>query len=286
MTNQFTAAIAETASTTDQSTASTGGNFERTVAPAGFTTARFVGYVEIGKQPQRAYEGQEKPDAPEVRLTFELNGPKQITEYEKDGETHKRSNLQREKITISQSDKSNFFKLFTKMAYGRSDIKHMAQMLGEGFLIKISHNTSKDGKKTYANMKSKENGWEIGAPSTTDPVTNDVTMLNVPEATVALQCLLWDNPTQEMWDSIFIDGSYEKDGVSVSKNFIQNEALDASNFGGSALEALIGGMEDLTITPEKSSAPSAVEKAIPTSNAKSPSEPEAGADPLADLGLA
>ena len=115
------AAAAETA---DQSVQE--GGFKREVAPAGFTTARFVGYVETGHQPQRPYQGVDKPDAPEVRLTFELNGPKQITTYQKDGETHTASNSQREKITIGTHENSNFQKLFKAMLAGRSDIKHMA----------------------------------------------------------------------------------------------------------------------------------------------------------------
>jgi len=264
--------------------------FERTVAPEGYTTARFIGYVEIGKQPQRPYQGVDKPDAAEVRLTFELNGPKHITEYEKDGVKMTRTNIHREKLTISSSEKSNFQKLFKKMLAGRTDIKHMAQLLGEGFLVKIKHNLSKDGKNTYANIKV-DGVWDIGAPSVTDPITNETTILDVPEATHAVQLLLWSNPSKEQWDSIFIDGTYTKnDGkgqdIEVSKNFIQNEAMAASNFIGSPLEALVAGIgvpikEDLAPNP------------APTPKAETTTEQKGGEnvpstaeeDPLAALGL-
>lgn len=275
------AAAAETA---DQSVQE-GGAFKREVAPAGFTTARFVGYVEIGAQPQRPFQGVEKADAPEVRLTFELNGPKQITEYQKDGETVSVTNAQREKMTIGTNEKSNFQKLFKAMLAGRTDIKHMAQLLGEGFLVKITHNQSKDGKKTYANIKT-DGVWAVQAPAVTDPITNETTILAVPEATMPIQLLLQSNPTQEQWDSIFIDGTYTKkvDDVEteVSKNFIQQECMAATNFTGSALEALVVGAgvpikEMMEPAPEK--APAAAE-----APAEKPVQAEAD-DPLAALGL-
>jgi hypothetical protein len=241
------AQAAAAAETSDQSVQE--GGFTREVAPAGFTTARFVGYVETGHQEQNPYQGVAKPDAPEVRLTFELNGPKQITTYQKDGETHTASNSQRERITIGTSEKSNFQKMFKAMLAGRSDIKHMAMLLGEGFLIKISHSQSKDGKKTYANMKV-DGVWNIQAPAVTDPITNETTILDVPAATMPIQLLLQAAPTKEQWDSIFIDGTYtKKDGdneIQVSKNFIQEECMASSSFVGSPLEAMLAGLSGVT----------------------------------------
>ena len=264
------------AETTDQTAAPK--TFEYEVAPAGYTTARFIGYVEVGKQKQRAYEGVEKPDAAEVRLSFELNGPKHKTTYEHEGETKTRTNVIRQSITISMHERANFAKLLKKMIGGREGIKHMAQMLGEGFLIMISHSKSKDGKKTYANMKQ-DGVWAIGAPITTDPITNEINTLNVPEATQDIQLLLWDTPSKEQWDSVFIDGEYNKtvDGVTttVSKNFIQGIAMQASNFTGSALESLVIGTDDLVkelAAPAPAPAPVAA-------------DPLATNDPLAALGL-
>ena len=270
--DQITAAAA----VTDQTTVSTG--FVREVAPAGFTTARFVSYIEVGKQPQRAFQGVEKPDTHEVRLTFELNGPKHISTYEADGETKTRTNLVRITSTISNNEKSNFYKLLQKMTYGRNDIKHMAQMLGEGFLVKVSHNKSKDGTKTYANLKS--DVWDIGQPATTDPITNDTNILAVPEATQELQLLLWNTPSQEQWSTIFIDGEYTREiegkQVTKSKNFIQELCMSASNFMGSPLEAMVmgGTVAELMAPP------------APVAPAPAPVAVVADEDPLAALGLA
>ena len=268
--------ITAAAAVTDQTTVSTG--FVREVAPAGFTTARFVSYIEVGKQPQRAFQGVEKPDAHEVRLTFELNGPKHTTTYEADGETKTRTNLIRITNTISNNEKSNFYKLLQKMTYGRNDIKHMAQMLGEGFLVKVTHNKSKDGTKTYANLKS--DVWDIGEPATTNPTTNETNILAVPEATQDVQLLLWNTPSKEQWDTIFIDGEYTREvagqQVTKSKNFIQELAMSASNFQGSPLEALVmGGTVEELMAPPAPAAPAPAPVAAPED-----------ADPLAALGLA
>ena len=256
-------------------------SFEYETPPAGYTTARFVGYVEVGKQKQRAFEGVEKPDAATVRLTFELNGPKHINEYEHDGEKKVRYNVIRTSVTLSTHEKAGFAKLFKKMKAGREDIKHMAQMLGEGFLIMVTHSKSKDGKKTYANIKD-DGVWGVGAPCTTDPITNETTILKVPEATQPIQFLLWASPTKEQWDSVFIDGSYEKevDGVTqtISKNFIQNQCLEASNFVGSPLEAMLADIGNGII--DEVAAPPAEKKPAP----KAEPAPVAD-DPLAALGL-
>ncbi len=277
MTNLMNEAKAA-AATQDQSAGAA--KFEYAIAPAGYTTARFIGYVETGKQPQRAYEGVEKPDAATVRLTFELNGAKHKVEYnDTDGVLKTRNNVIRQSITISTHEKANFTKLFHKMKAGRTNIKHMAELLGEGFLIKITHSTSKDGKKTYANMKNPADGWTIGAPIKTDVETNEVQVMNVPEATQDLQLLIWGSPSKAQWDSIFIDGTYERevDGqkVTVSKNFIQEEAISASNFSGSPLEALIMGTSDIVAaiaTPATQAAPK-------------PAAAQAPTDVLASLGL-
>lgn len=275
MTNTFN--IAAATANSDQTEVSKG--FVREVTPAGYTPARFVSYIEVGKQPQRAFEGVAKPDAYEVRLAFELNGPKHINEYEVEGVKKTGTNIIRITVTVSNNEKSNFYKLLQKMLYGRTDINHMAQMLGEGFLINVTHNKSKDGTKTYANMKS--DVWNIGEAAVTDPITNLVTNIPVPAATQDMQCLIWDAPDQQMWDSVFIDGTYEREveGVKVvkSKNFIQDLAMAASNFVGSPLEGLVMGGADLFLDK------AAVQETPPETVTETPADE---IDPLVALGLA
>ena len=257
--------------------------FERTVTPAGPTPARFIGFVEVGDHVEQ-FDGKDKPSAPQVRLRFELNGPAHKNEFEKDGVTKTWNNTIDIDMPISMNEKAGFYKLFKKMQYGRDSITHMTQMLGEAFILKVVHQKSKKSGKVYPVLK--EGGeWQVSAPFQTDPMTGETTNYNIAEMTERGQVLVWDSPTQEQWDSIFIDGTYTKkvgdEEVEVSKNFIQEKCMAATNFVGSPLEALIGGsLTDLPVTLDE--APAGEEPAAaPAEQAAQP----AANDPLAGLEL-
>jgi hypothetical protein len=272
-----------------------GGEFE--TPPAGPTPARFVGYVEIGKRKQRPFQGKAKPDAEEVFLFFELNGKKHCREVEVEGEKKTFTNVIRVKLTKKLNDRAGFTKLFKKMLYGRDGITHMAQMLGEGFLVTVVHNTvEKDGKKnTYANIKDDDGNWQIAAPMyQTDPLDADTLQpLPVPEPRQPIKLLLWDAPSQEQWQSIFIDGTRtvkndKGEEREVSKNWLQEDIVqNAVNFEGSALQAMLGGLADLSLDPEPQDSPEVAAEGGAAKEAEKPAEkPSAAAsDPLAALGL-
>ena len=215
--------------------------------PAGKTVGRFVEYIELGVQ-KKVYAGK-TTFVPKVRLAFELLHPKNVREVEIDGVKTKRADrITPTPYTLSLHEKAGFYKLYDSMKYKREDIAHMSQMLGEAFVFDIEHNTvpganNKPGK-TYANIKA------ISAPQVEDALAGTVKKLAVPPAMSELKIFLFDNPTQETWDSLFIDGTKEvKDAKGVvtqkSKNWIQEMILGANNFGGSALEQLLGGAGDL-----------------------------------------
>lgn len=279
---------------TDDQTVTT--EFVNDISPAGPTFARFVGYVEVGVRAQRPYQGVDKKPCAEVRLTFELNGPKHTREIELEGGEKKIvTNVISVKITKKQADNSGFIKLFRKMTYGR-DIKNFAQMLGEPFLITIVHaeGKDKDGKDvTYANMKDSEFNYLIGAPAQVNPATGETVHFDVPEARIALRLLLWDQPTDLQWKSLFIDGTktVKRDGkdVEISRNWLQEDIVtNALNIGGSPLEIMLAGMDDLEM-PGDTAAPEEVPEPktkSPTKTAKTttltkPKE-EAAAPPPAD----
>jgi len=74
----------------------------------------------------------------------------------------------------------------------------------------------------------------------------------VPEATIPLRLLLWDQPTTEQWDSVFIDGTrtVKRDGIEVqeSKNWLQQDIVEnALDFGGSPLEIMLNGIDNLEL---------------------------------------
>lgn len=236
---------------TDQ-TEDTGGTFERVTAPAGRAAARFVSYVELGLRPGGEYKGEAKPAAREARLVFELSGKKHEREV---GEGENKRTIRNTigfKIAIKSGERANFTKLMKKMIAGRDGITHMAQMLGEGFLVDVKHRESeKDGKKVvYANLKDSE-GYHIGAPAVSaveeDGITMTTKVLSVPEPLADLQLLLWDNPSQEQWDSLYIDGTRTQkvngQEVEVSKNWLQELCMEALDFAESPLAMLVNGGE-------------------------------------------
>jgi hypothetical protein len=83
-----------------------------------------------------------------------------------------------------------------------------------------------------------------------DALTASVTLLPVPEPTLPLRLLLWDNPTTEQWASVFIDGERtikNEDGSETveSKNWLQRDIVEnAINFSNSPLSAMLNGLSD------------------------------------------
>jgi hypothetical protein len=286
--------------------------FDNEPPAAGVTVGRFIEYIELGKHKQADYMGKPKPPADGVRLTFELLNPKKnLHEYEVEGEKRIRADRVSIRISKKMSDKAKFKKLFNAMTYGRDSIKHMAQMLGEAFIINIYHNVvEKEGKKvTYVNLDN-DGQYGIGAPFVTDPLEGTKTEVPVREAISPLRLFLFNNPTKETWDSLFIDGTREvkKDGGAVehvSKNWLQELILSAVNYSGSALEALLGGVADLptneeeveekTIAPDpkttvtkddpKKAAAAKEEKPKAAATKATPKKDSAANDALAALGL-
>lgn len=263
--------------------------FDNEPPPAGVTVGRFIEYIELGKQKQPDYMGKPKPPADGVRVTFELLHPKKnIHEYEVEGDKRIRADRVSIRLTKKMSDKASFKKLLKSMTYGRDDVKHMAQMLGEAFIINIYHNVvEKEGKKTtYANLHN-DGAYGIGAPFVTDPLEGTKTEVPVREAISPLRLFLFNNPTKETWDSLFIDGTREvkKDGGAVehvSKNWLQELILSSISYAGSALEALLGGVADLP-TSESTSPVTVAEKPVakPAEKVADKPKPSAAVKPKA-----
>lgn len=224
----------------------TGGDFKYEPPAKGVAMARFVSYVEIGEQEPRKKGPHYKGPKPTAIIQYELLGKKHAKEIEVDGKKKIVYPTITETLTISSSKKSWFYKLLHAMDYGRGNT-HMAFMLGEAFKINILHNeVEQDGKKAiFANIRN-DQGWTVSAPviqrEDDDGELVDVA-LKVPAPTVPLRMLLWDAPSTEQWDSIFIDGTRTvKKGDAeeeVSKNWIQETILKAKDFEGSELARIL-----------------------------------------------
>lgn len=236
----------------DHSEVQAGGDYTYEPPKAGRTVGRFIEYIELGKHIE-TYDGKPKPAAELVRVTFEFTMPDRIKEIEVEGGTKKIA----ERISMTMpkkfTEKAKFFKLFNAMTYGRENITHMAEMLGEAFIFDIKHNTKGEGdkKQTFANIYT-AGAFGIFAPRRVDDLagTSEDISGQIPPALSPLRIFLWNVPTKETWDTLFIDGESEKknaDGTTtkVSKNWLQERILSATDYVGSGLEQLLNGLREL-----------------------------------------
>lgn len=241
----------------DQTKAVTGGGGEYTPPAKGRAAARFVGYFEVGEHEEDVFAGV--PPRPtgakrfraKVDLVFELFGknyPARVNE--ETGEVFPVRITVKE--TLSLNEKANFYKLFAQMNYA-AKATHMAELLGDPFIVEIFHKESKDGK-VFANLKG-PNGYHITGPSITDPITDTTTAVPVPEARIPIKYFLWDSSDKEDWDALFIAGEYperkdEKTGnvyPARSKNVLQNRIKASRNFKNTALFAEINAGKSLDL---------------------------------------
>lgn len=266
--NKVKALASQAAEIEDQTETTT---FEASIPPVGPTVARFTTYVDLGKQP-RTYNGKPKPPADSILLGFDLVAPKNI--HEATAESPAWCDKITLKITKSTNEKAGFKKLFTKMTYGRADIKHMAQMLGEAFVLDVAHEVSKkDGKeRTFVSIKDASKEWTIRSPFIIDPITGGRTDVPVPAAMSPLKVFIWDLADKETWDSLFIDGVWENkkpDGTveTRSKNWMQETLLKASDLPGSPLEAVVKGLVAELPLQENPAAPAAPVAQTPATQA-------------------
>lgn len=206
------AADAANSTEIDMSTASKGG--EKFLIPAGTYVGRLIEYIEFGKQPQE-YKGETKSPAMEIQLGFAIYGEGVTKE---DGSPRVISTY---RMKLSNNEKSKTFKIFSRMNW-KKDKKTFAQMLGESFLVPIVHLTN--GKGTYARIDT-----DNIAPAI-DPISRREYPCPVPPEDI-YRVFLWNHPTKEMWDSIYIE----------SNNFLQEICLGATNFPNSKLDQMLNG---------------------------------------------
>ena len=232
----------QTMEMSDQTATGTG----YTPVPAGIFPARLVGYVENGKRPQQ-YQGEERDPHPTVTLTFELLHSKQETTRQVDGVDVKTyRTIQAKNIPLKFGKNASFSKIFKQMKAHYPDVTHMAQLLNKAFTVKVSHRkwVTPQGKEIVLAEIKNEGVWGVSAP-VRENSEGDLVERKVPPATTPLRLLLWDNPTEAQWNSLFIDGEYTtKDDAGNetihSKNVIQEDILNnALDFEGSSLQALL-----------------------------------------------
>ncbi|QJD54854.1 putative tegument protein [Pseudomonas phage MR6] len=248
----------------DMSETSSGGGGARRLLPGGMAMAQLVRYIEFGKH-AREYQGQAKTPAMVVRMGVALWGdtdplnplaqserPETLFHTLKEDGTVTPTILNSFDLTIGNNEKSKTKIIFDRLNWRKdSSFKNFAQFLGHKFLVPILSKVGKpkDGKP---GQPYNEIDWKNLLPPF-DQLTRQP--YPIPEAPDdSYQMFLWDSPTKECWDTLFIEGTNDKTGKS--KNFLQAKCLEAVNFRGSALEVMLGGvLPDLTGGVERDSDP-------------------------------
>lgn len=223
----------------DMNEVTTGGGFK--IWPEGNAIARLIWYIETGNHAQKDHKsGVMKAPAPQMKMAFAMFSPNYTQDDGSPGIIISYD------TTISQSEKANATKIFKKMNW-KGTAKHFSQFLTEPFIINIKQRKDATGKVvgSYVDLK------EISAP--VEPLSKQP--YSCPEvSTDLLKLFMWDTPTKEMWDSLYIDGTRD-DGSS--KNWLQEQIMKATNFPGSPIEQLIFGSNAPAL-------PSMTAQAVPT----------------------
>lgn len=229
----------------DQTKAQAGGGGDFDPPAAGPALARFIGYVELGKQ-KGTFQG--KPTIKEkVQLVFELVGKRHPPHEMQDG-TKMPQRITIEE-TYSLNEKANFFKLFNRMNY-KQDARHIVELLGEGFKAEVIHDTwtDKQGKQRVTATFKGSAGYTIAPPRKEDEDSETGWVdVAVPPALSDIRCFLWDQADLDQWASLYIEGEYperknDKGEVTAparSKNVFQNKIKTAVNFNGSPIHTLL-----------------------------------------------
>lgn len=221
---QIAAQIAQAAAVGDNMTEAQKGGGGGRLLPVGNTAARLISYIELGKHPQE-FGGKAKDPAPEIKLAFALYSPGYANE---DGTPYIIRPFQ---FAVSRNEKSRAFKLFKTLNY-KGTCTHFAQLLGEAFIVGIKQEPK---SKTDPTLVSRIDFDSIRPPL--DPLSG--APYAIPEYPLdKCELFLWDFPTKEQWDALYVDGKWD-DGRS--KNSVQEMILSALNFEGSPLQQLLFG---------------------------------------------
>lgn len=127
-----------------------GGDFK--IPAIGNRPAVCFAIVALGTQ-ERSFQGQAKTPAPHVRIGFELCGENDCND---DGS---RVTIWTKSMMLNLGDKAGLRILLDSwrgVPFTAEDLENfeVARVLGAPCLLNVVHNTSSDGKKTYANIKS------------------------------------------------------------------------------------------------------------------------------------
>lgn len=237
------------------------GGGEARLLPAGPAIVQLISYVEFGDQPQE-YQGKAKAAKPEVQLGFAIHGAQYANE---DGTPYK---IYPYAFSLDQNEKARAIAIFKGMNWQGTGT-HFSDFLGHSWIGKIVHEQkSKTDQKIVSRLDLKSFLPPLdamsGQPYAVPAINED-----------DLQYFFFDQPTIASWNSLYQEGQYDDGG---SKNRIQETICGATNFVGSALEAMLA-QNNLPVPQAKPRAAKAPAAALPGVQAALPA---VGVTPVAD----
>lgn len=256
------------------------GGESRGLLPTGTAYVRPCMYIEYGSHVQ-TFNGQPKPAAPIFKLGFRIVGGGGLNIEGKPEkyvlEEGKFPLITTFDTTLGFFEKSKSIQYFNALNRVGNKATHFVQKIAEQciYALPIGVKKNKQGKDVqdidFTNLQVALN-QETFEQRTGDPALSDE----------HIQVFLWDTPTIEMWDSIFIEGEFpaQKDDSGKitkparSRNLHQEKCLSALNFEGSPLQVLLQEKGKSYTIPELPTTPDVPEEA--------PSEPAAVTPPPTD----
>ena len=189
----------------DQTKAVAGGGGDYAPPAAGPGMARFVAYVELGKQKGMMKVKEEIKE--KVLLVFELCGKRHPPREAQDGtKIPYRISVE---VNFSLNEKAHFFKLFQRMNY-KQDAVHMVQLLGEGYKVEVLHRAWKDrqgNERIEAELQGAD-GFTIYPPRREaledEESESGYVVLAVPPAISEPKAFIWAQADLDQCGSIFI----------------------------------------------------------------------------------
>lgn len=254
----------------DQTIIQAGGG--RDLLPAGRALVRPFLYIECGMHVE-TYKGKAKPAAPYFRFGVKIVGgvgknlEGKVEKYVlEEGKYPQLVPFFKQQLSFTEKAKTpKWLAALNKVGETKT---HMALKVADSelYYLDIGVETKDDGKtyNTY-DFALLQPAIKFNEDEETGEVTEVV--VKAPKLDESdMKILIWDLATKEQWDSIYIDGTYDKkdkDGKvieTVSKNRYQEECMTATNWEGSVLQGIAGGIKMPDLDAEKpSSVPSVPE---------------------------
>lgn len=199
---------------------------------AGVADARFIGYFELGEH--ECIRDGLSVFRERVRLMFELSGkdhPGRLV----DGV--RVPHVISVETDLDLSPGARFFDTFSRMNFENA-ASHMAELLGDAFIVSVGHGNFKNRPGVYATVDAHK-GYMIYPAKIRDEAAGKIINIPITPATYRCEMFMWLSADLDDWYALHIPGEWpeQKDPrtgeiskPARSKNFLQERIMAARNW--------------------------------------------------------